>query len=242
MPTHWYTGTVSRILVLSPGTRQFDLIVMGEDRTFDFIPGQFITLDLPVSDKRRDRWRSYSIANEPNDKNLIELCIVRSPEGPGTRYLFEEIKTGSEITFKGPDGGFIIPGDLTKEIVMICTGTGVAPFRSMIRHIMQNNMPFRSIHLIFGTRRQEDILYREEFEQYAKENPCFRYSVALSREEVKGFHHGYVHGIYMEEYSKNTPDRYFYICGWSKMIDEAIENLILKSKYDKTQIRYELYG
>lgn len=242
MPAHWYTGTVRRVSDLSPGTRQFDLTVDSDGTPFSFVPGQFITVDLPVGDKRRDRWRSYSIANEPNGQNFLELCIVRSSDGPGTRYLFEEMIPGSELIFKGPDGGFVIPEDLDREIVMVCTGTGVAPFRSMIRHIMINNLPFRGIHLIFGTRREVDILYREEFESYASENPKFRYSVALSREVAQGFYHGYVHSIYMDNYSEKTPDRYFYICGWSKMIDEAVENLIIKLKYDKSQVKYELYG
>ena len=242
MPTKWIKGTIARITQLTPDTRQFDLRVEDDGTRFNFLPGQFITLDLPVGDKRKDRWRSYSIANEPNEDNLVELCIVRSSEGPGTKFLFDEVKTGTEILFKGPDGGFVAPSDLSKELVLICTGTGVAPFRSMIRHIFAQKLPFKGIHLIFGTRKEEDILYRDEFEKLAEEFPSFRYSVALSREKKSGTHHGYVHSIYSDIYSKPVVDRYFYVCGWSKMIDEAVENLIVKLGYDKSQVRYELYG
>ena len=227
---------------LSKTTMEMKLEIDQAEGVFDFLPGQFITFDLPVSEKRLHRWRSYSIANGPDESNILKLCIVRSPEGLGTKYLFEEVKIGTMIKFKGPDGGFVLTDDLSAEIIMVCTGTGVAPFRSMINYIKANKLPFKGIHLIFGTRSEENILYREEFEMFSKENPLFRYSVALSREEKKEFHHGYIHDIYMTEYNQTNDKRHFYICGWSKMIDEAVANLLINLKYDKSQIHYELYG
>lgn len=118
--------------------------------------------------KRLNRWRSYSIANRPYGTNILEFCIVKSQDGPGTRFLFEEVQVGSVLKFKGPDGGFVIPANLDVEIIMLCTGTGVAPFRSMIHHLVENKIPFRSIHLIFGTRTENSILYRDEFEKFRK--------------------------------------------------------------------------
>lgn len=242
MPTVWYQGRVAEISHLSNTSIEMKLEIDQAEGVFDFLPGQFITLDLPVSEKRLHRWRSYSIANRPDQSNILELCIVRSPEGLGTKYLFEEVKIGTMIKFKGPDGGFVLPEDLSTEIIMICTGTGVAPFRSMINYIKANKLPFKGIHLIFGTRSEENILYREEFELFSKENPLFKYSVALSREEKPEFHHGYIHDIYMTEYDQPNTKRQFYICGWSKMIDDAVANLMITLKYDRSQIHYELYG
>ena len=242
MPVHWYHGMVVEIYALSPATRQFKIQITGEDTIFNFLPGQFVTFDLPVSEKRLHRWKSYSIANHPDERNILEFCIVKSDDGLGTKYLFEEISEGSIVKFKGPDGGFVIPPDLSKEIVMICTGTGVAPFRSMIKHIVTNKLTFKGIHLIFGTRSEENILYRDEFEKIVRENPLFRYSVALSRENKPPFHYGYIHNIYLTEYSVKNDERQFYICGWTKMIDEAVANILINLNYDRSQIHYELYG
>ncbi len=242
MPVQWYNGKVVRIQQLSVSTRQFTVQIPEEDGVFHFMPGQFVTMDLPVSEKRLFRWRSYSIANRPDESNLLEFCIVRSDNGLGTKYLFDNIILGSIIKFKGPDGGFVLPDDLTKEIIMICTGTGIAPFRSMIQHVIAQKLSFRSIHVIFGTRSEENILYRNEFEKIVKEIPAIRYSVALSREEKPDFHFGYVHDIYLKDYHVINTERQFYICGWTKMIDEAVANLLINMKYDKTQIHYELYG
>ena len=242
MPTHWYKGKIKDIKNISTTTKHFEVEIIETDAVFDFIPGQFVTMDLPVGEKRLARWRSYSIANRPGQNNVLEFCIVKSESGLATEYLFDVAKIGAELKFKGPDGGFVIPPDLSQEIIMICTGTGVAPFRSMIHHIIEHKIPFKGIHLIFGTRKAENILYQEEFDKIASLHNHFKYSIALSREELQGYHHGYVHEIYMEKYTEVQEDRQFYICGWSHMIDDAVANILIKLKYKKSQIHYELYG
>ncbi|HHS96216.1 MAG TPA: oxidoreductase, partial [Phaeodactylibacter sp.] len=66
--------------------------------------------------------------------------------------------------------------------------------------------------------------------------------VVLSRQaDWKGYK-GYVHQIYRERYKEVSPNRHFYLCGWSNMIDDAVANLIVEMGYDKSQIHYELYG
>ena len=245
MPTKWFEGEVSKIVDVTSTVRRFFLKVK-ETTSFDFKPGQFVTVDLPISEKRLGRWRSYSIANAPDNSNTIELCIVKLEGGSGTDYLFNEVKLGSLLRFKGPDGMFVLPSDLDQELVLLCTGTGVAPFRSMIQHVHQQGLDYRSIHLIYGTRYSEGILYRDEFLKLAEEESRFEYSVALSRdrpdEKLDWQQSGYIHPIYLERYAKVNPNRIFLICGWSKMIDEAVANLIIKLGYDKTQVKYELYG
>ncbi|MDX1940326.1 MAG: FAD-dependent oxidoreductase [Saprospiraceae bacterium] len=248
MPWKWYDSKVVKIAEESPTTKRFWLEVP-ETEELDFKAGQFVTMDLPISDKRLKRWRSYSIASAPTDSNELELCIVRLNGGAATDYLFNEVQVGTEIKFKGPDGTFTLKEPIEKDLVFICTGTGIAPFRSMILDIHKKQKPHRKIHLIFGTRTADHILYRSEFEQLQQEMPDFKYSVALSREENLNpadfsfeVFKGYVHEAYLEQYKFPYPDVDFYICGWSSMIDDAVANLLLKLKYDKSQIHYELYG
>lgn len=242
MPWKWYESRVVEIVNLTEHTKSFWLKI-SDGQSFDFRPGQFITLDLPIHEKRHKRWRSYSIANLPGKDGLIELCIVSLENGLATHYLFHELKIGDTLRFKGPDGNFVISESMkNKDLVMICTGTGVAPFRSMLldRH---TEGPFsRHTHLIFGTRMQSDILYREDFQELEAKEPLFKYTVTLSRDQQWPGLKGYVHPIYLREYQEVTEDRLFLLCGWSKMIDEAVANLIIKLGYAKSQVRYELYG
>ncbi len=240
MPTLWYDGKIKKIDLIAPNVRRF-VIEVPAVQLFDFQAGQFITLDLPIGDKRLQRWRSYSLANAPDGTNQLELCVVRSNAGEGSRYLFEQTE-GATLRFKGPDGGFVLPEDIDHDLVFVCTGTGVAPFRSMLLDLQRSGKPHRGLHLIFGTREEDGILYRAEFETLTQTLPNFRYDVTLSRQPDWSGSQGYVHPIYAAEYQTVRPDVHFYLCGWSNMIDEAVANLLLKMGYDRTQVHYELYG
>jgi CDP-4-dehydro-6-deoxyglucose reductase len=143
----WYDATVTAIEQLTPTTRRFCLAV-NEVEIFDFKAGQFVTFDLPISQKRLQRWRSYSIASAPVGNNAFELCIARLENGAGTRYFFEEVVVGTIVRFKGADGGFVLPQHIDTDLILVCTGTGIAPFRAMIHDIFSKKIPHKKIHLI----------------------------------------------------------------------------------------------
>lgn len=234
----WRKAIVKRIENETPDTRRFWLEVPELDR-FDFIPGQFVTLDLPIHEKPNKRWRSYSIASWPDGTNVFELVIVLDKQGAGTPYLFDAVSVGDEISFRGAQGVFTLKEPLERTLFLICTGTGIAPFRSMIQHIRLQQQSHAGIHLIFGCRNQESLLYYAELRQLEKDMPGFRYHPVLSRENWEGAT-GYVHAVY-ESICQNRPAADFYLCGWKGMIDEAKQR-ILAMGYDKKHIHAEIYG
>lgn len=241
MAWKWYDSHIIKIEDCSTNTKRF-WVEIPEIDSFDFEPGQFVTMDLPIHEKRLKRWRSYSIANAPDGSNILEFCIVRLEGGAASSWLFEEAKIGTSIRFKGPSGGFVLPKQIDHDMIMVCTGTGVAPFRSMLHAIANQGIPHRKLHLIFGTREAAGILYREEFEALAEKMPELTYSVALSRDTEWPGWKGYVHQIYEEAYPTISKDRHFYLCGWSQMVDGAVEKIIVGLGYDKSQVHFELYG
>lgn len=240
MPWKWYTGKIKKVKDESPTTKRFWLEV-DEVEHFEFKAGQFITLDLPIHEKRLKRWRSYSIASAPDGTNELELCVVKLEGGLGSTYLFEKADIGTEVKFKGPAGAFVLPEQLNHRLVFICTGTGIAPFRSMILDLYQKGQTDVHLHLIFGTRFERGILYREEMERWQEAFPHFKFDVALSREKVEGYTYGYVHKIYQNQYAIVNSTTDFYLCGWSNMVDEAAERL-QGMGYAEGQIHLELYG
>jgi CDP-4-dehydro-6-deoxyglucose reductase len=157
----WRKGIITRIENETPNTRRF-WIQIPEVASFDFEPGQFVTIDLPIHEKPNKRWRSYSIASWPDGTNVIELLIVLLEGGKGTSYLFQEGKVGLELILRGPQGVFTLPKPIDKDLYFICTGTGIAPFRSMIHYIQEHKIPHKDIYLIFGTRKRDDLLYMDE--------------------------------------------------------------------------------
>lgn len=233
----WRTGKVIRIENETYNTRRFWIEIPELDK-FEFEPGQFITLDLPIHEKPNKRIRSYSIASWPDGTNVLELVIVLLEGGLGTTYLFNQVDVGSELTLRGPQGVFTLDEeDLQKEIMMICTGTGIAPFRSMAHHIKNHNIPHNKLYLIYGTRTQKDLLYYDELRNLGLEK--FHYIPTLSRENWDG-RTGYVHAIY-EELCAGKQPAVFLLCGWKNMIDEAKQR-IQAMGYDRKSIHQELYG
>lgn len=245
----WRTGKIIRLKDETVSTRRF-WIEVPEVTQFDFKPGQFVTLDLPIHEKPNKRWRSYSIASWPDGSNVFELVIVRLEEGAGTTYLFNEVSEGDTITFRGAQGVFTLPENIDKDIFLICTGTGIAPFRSMVHYIKLHQVPHKEIYLVFGSRTKADLLYYDELMDLQKNLPGFHYIPTLSREEWEG-KKGYVHAVYEEISNRNMQTKAdgtavlttasFYLCGWKNMIDEAKYRIIALG-YDKKSIHLEIYG
>lgn len=245
----WQTGKVIRIVDETPTTKRF-WIETEEKGPFDFKPGQFVTLDLPIHEQKNKRWRSYSIASWPDGTNVFELVVVLLEGGAGTNFLFSDISVGSTVSFRGPQGVFVLPQVIDKDLFFICTGTGVAPFRSMTHHILNNNIPHQEIYLVFGCRKLGDCLYGAEFKNLEQKIPSFHYVPTFSREDDSQHlvRKGYVHAAYEEICNSRKaltgaalhPAK-FYLCGWKNMVDEA-KHRILAMGYDKKDIHLELYG
>jgi CDP-4-dehydro-6-deoxyglucose reductase len=209
-----------------------------EGMTFDFKPGQFVMLHLPIESKYKNR--SYSIASPPDHTNSFELAIVLNPKGLGTPFLWENVRKGSLIDVSKALGKFTLQNPIEEDLCFIGTGTGIAPLRSMILHILRNNIPAKNIYLIFGNRFEKDILYRKEMEELEKKHSNFKFIPVLSRDNPgwKG-KHGYVHSVYEEIFSDKRPAT-FYLCGWRDMLVEARKRIEAMG-YEKSKIKFESY-
>lgn len=235
----WRKGVFTRITQETHNTRRY-WIRIPELESFDFKPGQFVTLEFPIHEKPARRWRSYSIASAPNGTNEFELVIVLLEGGAGTTYLFTEVTEGCEVPVRGPQGVFTLPEHIDTDLFFICTGTGIAPFRSMLHHIRMTGLPrYRNIYLVCGTRTRKDLLYHEDMVAVARDLDHVHYIPTLSRETWEG-RTGYVHPLY-EALLVDRQPAHFYLCGWKDMITEAKQR-IQALGYDRKMIHQELYG
>lgn len=209
-----------------------------DSEAFTFKPGQFVMLDLPIESKISNR--SYSIASAPGDDNIFELIIVLNPTGLGTPHMWQNYAIGDEVPVAGPLGKFVLPEHIDTDICFIATGTGIAPLRSMLHHIINQNIPTKNIYMLFGNRTYNDILYHIEMGVLSAKYPQFQFIPVLSRatDDWRG-ERGYVHPIYERIFSDKRP-ALFFLCGWKNMIMEARDRLSAMG-YDKNCIKFELY-
>jgi len=110
------------------------------------------------------------------------------------------------------------------------------------KFLTNNNISTKNIHLIFGCRTKEDLLYFDELKELEKINPNFNYHIALSRVDEEGFHNGYVHDIYLPLIKDLKDKPLFYLCGWRNMILDAKDNLSELGYKMVKDIKIEVYN
>ncbi len=165
--------------------RQFPSLVrvrfQEAETDIEFAPGQYVTL------RYEETPRPYSVACSPND-DAVEMCIRRVPGGTLTSDLCDEIEAGDRVTLRGPNGDFTMHEPSERDVVFLCTGTGVAPFKSMIDYTFEEGRDEvggteRDLWLFLGTGWKDDVAYREEFRRLDDERDNFHFVPTLSREE-----------------------------------------------------------
>jgi len=222
------TARIARIVEHHAAVRSFFL---EPETPIPFQAGQFVALSLQTGGVER----SYSIANEPNAP-LLELCIALKPEGLMSPALFA-MQEGDRVFLSEARGSFHLPADPV-DICFICTGTGIAPFRSMLLQALKHG-DTRTFHLISGNRTRAEALYHEEMLTLAQVYPNLHYHPVLSRESVPGFGHGYVHPLYQQLFADRRDAR-FLVCGWTNMLTDARRNL-KEMGYNRRQYFFESY-
>ncbi len=232
------SARVLRSVSLSEFTKHIELEVSGVTR-FGFVPGQWLSVKTSTPEGE-EMTRAYSIASPPSENGLFAFCLNRVQDGLMSNYLCN-LDPGAKIEFQGPFGDFILHPPL-RDTVFIATGTGIAPFRSMLHWLLAESDRHlgRDFWLLFGARHEQDIYYREEFEQLAAGHANFHFLPTLSRggEEWKGLR-GYVQEHLSEVVGART-DMHAYICGLDKMV-KANRELLKSLGWDRTSVRYEKY-
>ncbi len=229
---------VLRSSPLSEFTKHLELEVSGVP-AFGFVPGQWLSVKAVAPDGE-EFTRAYSIASPPSENGDVAFCLNRVQDGFMSNHLCN-LEAGAAITFQGPFGDFILRPPM-RDTVFIATGTGVAPFRSMLHWLLAapDRHHDRHFWLVFGSRNEQDIYYRDEFDRLAREHANFHFLPTLSRppESWQGLR-GYVQQ-HVGEVVGMRSDMHAYICGLDKMV-KANRELLKTLGWDRKSIRYEKY-
>jgi ferredoxin-NADP reductase len=236
-PLQTMTVRLAHSVALSDYTKHLEFEVVGGTR-FGFVPGQWLSLKQSKPDGE-EITRAYSIASPP-DGNRFALCLNRVQDGYMSNHLCD-LQEGAEISGQGPFGDFILRRPL-RATIFIATGTGIAPFRSMLTWLLADPSRHedKQFWLVFGSRSEQDIYYHDEFLRLAAQHPNFHYLPTLSRgsDAWKGLR-GYVQ-MHVPEVVGPRLDMHAYVCGLDKMV-RANRELLKALGWDRKSIRYEKY-
>jgi ferredoxin-NADP reductase len=237
-PLQTFAARLVRSISLSAQTKHLEFEVMGKTR-FGFVAGQWLSFKTNKPDGE-EMTRAYSIASAPGEDNRLALCLNRVQDGFMSNFLCD-MQEGQEISCQGPFGDFILRPPL-RDTLFIATGTGIAPFRSMLHWLLADPTRHqeKQLWLIFGNRTEADIYYHEEFLDLAARHANFHYLPTLSRgvpdwQDLRGYVQEHVPGI-----AQGRSDMHAYICGLDKMV-KANRELLKRLGWDRKSILYEKY-
>lgn len=217
---------------LAPGVRHFEFSIP-ELEQIEFTPGQFISVNEETNGKQITR--AYSICSA-SPGNHFELCLNRVDEGLISPLLFD-LKPGNEIEVSGPLGYFTLRNP-DRDLLLIATGTGIAPFRSMLHaHLPEATTQFT---LLFGARHEAGVLYKAELEALAQRQPNFRFWPTLTKPTLTW--NGLTGRVqtHLDEALGGRTDLDVYLCGMKEMVDD-IRARLKQRGFDRKQIIYEKY-
>jgi CDP-4-dehydro-6-deoxyglucose reductase len=226
---------VARVSELAPSVRGLALEVA--DGPLDFVAGQWVNVEAPTV--RGMEKRAYSIASAPG-ANLLELAVTLVPEGALSPSL-HALPQGAEVSVDGPQGFFTREGPLRDSpTLLVATGTGLAPFRSMLLAAGGQAANRAPITVLFGCRTEEDILWRSEFDELARTGDI-RFEVSLSRPGA-GWQgrRGYVQS-HVAELASALGQPHVFICGLNRMVSEVRAVCKGELGYPRTSIHSERY-
>ena len=227
-----YQAVIERIVERASDTRSFFLRLRA-DQALRFRPGQFLSFQLPGSGKTLTR--AYTIASNPEDNGLLEICLNLVPDGPGSHYLFSR-RVGDSLAFTGPWGHFVLDRAPNAECVFIADRTGIAAIRPMLWRAL-NSQPQFPIHVLYGAQKEEDLLYRAELEAWAGTH--MRLSFVLKEASHAGLQGTLLERVEAWYVKKDAArSRQFYICGIGRRVVQ-LRDLLRQAGYERRGVRYE---
>jgi NAD(P)H-flavin reductase len=226
---------VTRFKMLTPTVYE---VAFRTEPAVHFEAGQFISVIVPgAGPNGRDLRRAYSIASSP-DQGEIELCIKLVEGGPGSTYLYK-MREGDKFRGFAPYGDFTYEPKDGRHAMFIATGTGIAPFRSMVLSKAFHAHPPVSAACLIGVRTEDELLYQSDF---AHEHIRTQWIPTVSQPvgEWKSFR-GRVTD-YLRQLEAEFPwlETEYYLCGNGAMIKE-VKELLAEKGVHKDSIHQEKY-
>jgi ferredoxin-NADP reductase len=233
---------------LAPSVREL-AFVRTDGQPMAFEPGQWVNTFLPVRNgaatpPEERLKRSYSIASPPDGTARFEIAVTRVQNGPASTWL-HVVEPGVSLTFVGPQGFFTRTPASTAPSLMVATGTGVTPIRSMLRAALAAGSR-APMWVLLGVRHEEDLLYGDEFESIARVHPNVRFEPTLSQPRGswsgrRGYVQSHVRELWSALGASGAELPHAYVCGLERMVGSVREMLRKEMGLPRQQVHAERY-
>ncbi len=222
-------------------TRDISLFTFATGKPAEFLAGQYAMIAVPALGQAR----AYSMSNIANADGLWQFIIRRVPEGKVTAYLFEQLRVNEELDLDGPYGIAYLRADVSRPIVGIAGGSGLAPVFSVMRGAARSRCANGARPaMLYGGRTPADI---PDIRQMAAEagievdfHPVISAPVNGTALEWRS-DIGLVHEFITSKLAAPLPDYEYYLAGPPPMIEAAVRLLVADHKVPTTQIHFDRF-
>jgi CDP-4-dehydro-6-deoxyglucose reductase len=182
-----------------------------------FLAGQYI--EFILKDGQR---RAFSLANAPHNDEFLELHLRLVPGGKFTEHVFNEMQEKAILRIEGPFGSFYLREDSKKPLIFLAGGTGFAPIKGLIEHMLHQQMQ-REIVLYWGVKTLADLYMDALPKAWASIHPNLKFIPVLSeplQSDAWQGRTGMVHQAVLDDF-EDLSQHEVYCCGAPVMVDTA---------------------
>jgi len=226
------SAEIESVRPLSPSSIGFSLKLKDPDG-MRYLPGQYVNVSVPGTPETR----SYSFSSMPRD-GVVQFLVRNIPGGLMSSYLSERAKAGDIVTVAGPMGSFYLR-DVTRPVLFLAGGTGLAPFLAMLEELGRTT-PTQPIHMVYGVTNDADLVEVGALEAYAARIPGFTFTTVVAAADSAHPQKGYVtHHLPDAALTGGAVD--VYLCGPPPMVD-AVRAYLKDKHIVPTCFHYEKFS
>jgi ferredoxin-NADP reductase len=232
-----------RCIHIRQETHDVKTFVLAADapRSFRYLPGQFITLELDINGQKINR--CYTLSSTPTRPDVVSITVKRVPGGAVSNWLHDHLRVGMALGVMGPSGDFSCFPPTAKQYLLMSGGSGVTPLMSMARalHDLGSNADVVFVHC---ARTPADVLFAEELALMARNMPKFRVAIVCEQHTAGSSYAGHLGRIDAARLAHIAPDfmqRDVYTCGPAPFMG-AVRTLLDQAGFDMARYRQESFS
>lgn len=224
---------------VAKGTLLVTVDLLGEE--VDFRPGQYFHITLPNvgEDDEKGLRRHITVVTSPNEKGVLGFA-TRMRDSAFKRTL-RELPLGSEVDVEPPKGSFGLPDDPSGPLVFVAGGIGITVFRSMLRYIHEERLPYR-VTLIYSNRDRESTAFLDELRELEQALPDFRLVLTMTQDPGWEGETRKVDAQFVRDYLGDNLDRYTFLVAGPPAMAEGVQGALREAGVRDEHVVTERYS
>ena len=224
---------------VAKGTLLVTFDLLGEE--VDFKPGQYFFVTLPDIGHQDDKGlrRHITVVTSPNEKGVLGLATRMRDSA--FKQTLGELPVGAEVDVEPPKGDFSLPEATARPFVFIAGGIGITVFRSMLRYIHEEQLPYR-VTLIYSNRDRESTAFLDELRELEQTLPDFRLILTMTQDPGWDGETRKIDAQFVKDYFEPDLDQYTFLVAGPPAMSEGVQKALEEAGVDEENVTAEGYS